>query len=457
MIELQDPRQIAVDGPTRDLLGQASKAIQELEPHRPFSPEIQARLRTTFLPDRIVATLNMEGIVATRRQTLDVMDAMRLHDFVGRGQVEILNALKADEFVCDAVDRGVSVSEAFVREVNRLLLDSVNPEAGIFRPRDIQLPGAPFAPPPHHDVPPLVARLCELFPLSEACHPILQAAWLHDQCTLIHPFIDGNGRTGRLLQDYALIRRGMLPVGIPPSQRDDYYAALADADRGNWSDIVEMLAILELSAISKTIAVVREPERRAEWIKTLAVAASSRLNNTRHKQYLVWRQRMEGVQKAFVVAARELDETSDVLGAEVREFGVLEFADWRKICEQGYTERNWLFSIVFFADGKPFYKSIAFLQRHQSRPPSDPVLGERDLVGLYFTGVPAHSFDKPEYRNYRDPHIRLREVLFFEDHTYRYTQDAPDSSWKSDEIEDVDTLVREFFEDVFVRKAGLGG
>lgn len=455
-MNLQDPRGIRVDGPTRDLLTRVSEAAQELEPLRPFSPEVQARLRATLLPDRIVATLNMEGIVATRRQTLDVMDAMRLKESVGRGQLEIHNALRADEFVCDAVDTGLLLSEGLIREINRLLLDGVKAEAGVFRPRDVELPGAPFAPPPHHAVPALIARLCELYPSSDACHPVLQAAWLHAQCTLIHPFVDGNGRAGRLLQDFVLIRRGLLPVGIPPSQRDDYYAALADADRGDWSEIVEMLALLQLTALSKTIAIAREPERRAAWIKTLSEAAASRMTNTRHKQYLVWRQRMEGVQRAFAVAVRELDESSSVLGAEIREFGLPEFAEWRKTCEQGYTDRNWLFSIVFFADGKPFYKSIACLQRHQSRPPGDPIVGERDLVGLYFTGVPAHSSDKPEYRNYRDPHIRLRELVFFKDHVYEYTQDSPDASWKCAEVLDVDGMVQGYIEDVFVRKAGLG-
>lgn len=456
MIEIQDPKSMKVDGPNRDLLAQVSIAIQELEPFRPFSPDVESRIRAALLPDRVVASLNMEGVVATRRQTLDVMDAMRLQESVGRGQQEIANALKADEFICDAVGKGVVLSEGLIREINRLLLEGVVTEAGQFRNRVVELPGAPFAPPAPHDVPSLVSRLCEVFPTSESQHPIVQAAWLHASTTLIHPFVDGNGRTGRLLQDFALIRRGLLPVGIPPSARDDYYAALAESDRGDWNDLIEMLAQLQLSTVSKTIVIAREPERRAAWIEKLSKAAASRIENTRHKQYLVWRRRMEQLQKAFVVAARELDETSDVLGAEVREFSAPEFSEWQRICERGFTEKNWLFSIVFFADGKPLYKSIAYMQRHQTRPPSDPIVAERDVVGLYFTGVPAHSFDRPEYRNYADPHIRLREVVFFNEGVYRYVQSDPDSTWKVDLVRDVDEIVREFFEDVFLRKAGIG-
>ena len=50
----------------------------------------------------------MEGINATRRQTLMVMDAMRLRESIGKGQREIENTLLADEFITDAVDRGAS-------------------------------------------------------------------------------------------------------------------------------------------------------------------------------------------------------------------------------------------------------------------------------------------------------------------------------------------------------------
>lgn len=456
MIDLQDPKVIAVDGATRNLLSQVSTALDELSVHRPFTPDTQARLRSSLLPDRIVASLNMEGIVATRRQTLDVMDAIRIKESVDKGKQEIYNALKADEFVCDAVEQGTTVSALFIREINKLLLDGVHPEAGLFRHRSVELPGAPFPPPNPADIPPLVARLCDLFGVSEAQHPIIQAAWLHEQVTLIHPFMDGNGRTGRLLQDYILIRRGLLPVGIPPSQRDDYYAALAAADKAKWNDLVEMIALLELSTITKTIAIAKEPERRKAWIQQLSSIAASKRENTLHKQYLVWRQRMEGLSTAFAQAVAELDETSDQLGAEIKQFSVPDFTEWKRICQFGYTERNWLFSIVFFADRKPFYKSIALFQRHESRPSVDPFAYERDLVGLYFTGIPAHSFDRPAYRDYSDPHIRLRELLFFGDTIYRYTQPAADQGWQVDTVPAIEQVVEDFFKDVFLRKAGLG-
>jgi Fic family protein len=458
MITLQDPSKITLSGPNQELLLQVSAALERIRPHRPFSPDLESRLRETLLPDRIVASLNMEGIVATRRQTLAVMDSMRINEAVGRAEIEIRNALMADEFIHEAVQKNIPLSEQLLREVNRLLMAEIRKDAGAFRSGDVDLPGAPFHPPPPGDVPALAENLCNLYPGTDSVHPVLEAAWLHAQFTLIHPFSDGNGRGARILQDWALMRRGFLPVGIPPSKRDDYYAALADADNGKWDDIVELIALLELTIVSRVEAIIDEQQRRASWVKQLSTAAARKHENTRHKQYLIWRRRMEGVDQAFKQAALELDKSSDLIGATLKDYGVLEFRDWENICKYGQIDKSWLFSILFFADGSPFYKTIAYLKRHTPLPKVDPFPPPKGpAVALYFTG--SHTTPeglRPNFTDYEDPHIRLRELLFLDDRAYLYRQPDPDKDWEIQEMDSVASVVEEFFLDVFHRKAGLG-
>ncbi len=456
MIKLQNPREINLSGPSQELLSQVSIAIDRIRAHRPFEPELETRLRESLLPDRIVASLNMEGITATRRQTLIVMDAMRINESVGRGEVEIRNALMADEFVHEAALKGQSVNEQFIREVNRFLLRELRDDAGTFRKGRVELPGAPFEPPDAGDVPALVRELCDLFPFGESIHPVMQASWLHAQFTLIHPFNDANGRGGRLLQDWALMRRGLLPVGIPPSQRDDYYAALEASDRGGWDDLVEIVSLLQLSMVSKIEAIVDEQQRRASWVQKLSTAAARKHENARHKQYLVWRKRMEGISQAFKQAARELDESSDVIGASFRDYGVVEFRDWETMCRLGQIDKSWLFSILFFAEGKPFYKTIVYFKRHMPLPRIDTFPPLRDVVAVYVTGTEMPSGPRPNFLAYEDPHIRLREILFVGDHQFVYRQPDPGKDWQLELVDGTAGLLEEFFLDVFNRKAGLG-
>src|SRR5579859_6754504 len=118
---LQDPRSIKLAATTQQLLHEVSAASEALNKLRPLSPELNEKVRNTFLPDRVVASLNMEGIMATRRQTLAVMDAVRIHESVGKGETEIYNALKAHEFVANCCDTGIEFSESLMREINKLL------------------------------------------------------------------------------------------------------------------------------------------------------------------------------------------------------------------------------------------------------------------------------------------------------------------------------------------------
>ncbi len=93
-VELQDPREIKVSGTTAELLTQVTAANEGLLQHRPFTQSVGERLRSSLLPDRITASLNMEGIIATRRQTLAVMDAMRVSEADGQEvKVESMSGL----------------------------------------------------------------------------------------------------------------------------------------------------------------------------------------------------------------------------------------------------------------------------------------------------------------------------------------------------------------------------
>jgi hypothetical protein len=92
-------------------------------------------VRKAFLPDRVTATLNIEGIAATRRQTLAIMDAMVISQNPAKEDQEILNALKADGFVYNQYEDGADLDARMIREINRLLLDKIKDEAGNFRRR----------------------------------------------------------------------------------------------------------------------------------------------------------------------------------------------------------------------------------------------------------------------------------------------------------------------------------
>ena len=72
------------------------------------------------------------------------------------------------------------------------------------------------------------------------------AAWTHAEFVRIHPFLDGNGRTSRLLMNYRLMENGFLPIYIAKEDRLAYYNALDQyAAHGRLDDFADMIALLE--------------------------------------------------------------------------------------------------------------------------------------------------------------------------------------------------------------------
>jgi hypothetical protein len=109
---------------------------------------------------------------------------------------------------------------------------------------------------------------------------------------------------------------------------------------------------------------------------------------------------MEVINQSFKQAALELDESSDLIGATFKDYGVLELRDWEHICKHGWIEKSWLFSILFFAEGSPFYKTIGYLKRHIPLAIDTFSAPKVPPVALYFTGTTAPTGTRPNFADY---------------------------------------------------------
>lgn len=305
---------------TQNLFDEVFAVAGDLRKKRPFSQEVNSRLSTEFLPDRITASLNMEGISVSRRQTLLMMDAMTLTENSSKAEAEIYNALKADEFIFGLAEENHPLTPSAIRETNKILQKGILPSAGKFRETEVEITGASFQPPPPADIEPLVREMATLYGQAAELHPILRAAWLHATFTRIHPFEDGNGRAGRLLQDYSLLSSDLYPTGIPSSRRDDYYDALENADGGNWNPLCQMICGLELSILSRVTSILEEVQSRGQFIETLARRATDKKTGGLHKQYVVWKQRMQNFSDQLVATCEELNSSSDILHVRSEKF-----------------------------------------------------------------------------------------------------------------------------------------
>ena len=89
---------------------------------------------------------------------------------------------------------------------------------------------------------------------SADCHPLLLAAWLHHRFEQIHPFQDGNGRVGRAVLTWHLVRKGFFPIVVSRDDRTDYIDALENADAGDLTHLIDLFVDLEKSAVLQVLS-----------------------------------------------------------------------------------------------------------------------------------------------------------------------------------------------------------
>ncbi len=128
------------------------------------------------------------------------------------------------------------ITEADILGLHKLFYYRVDSDhAGKYRDRPAIITGTDFVPPAPQAVPFAMQEFVEQMPQLRKLHPVIYAARLHAQLANIHPFIDGNGRTARLLMNLSLVQNGYPITRIPPVVRGEYIAALKDTNSGDFT------------------------------------------------------------------------------------------------------------------------------------------------------------------------------------------------------------------------------
>lgn len=457
----QNPNTIEITADTQNLIDEVDNSLIELSKFRPFNDEINQKITKEFIPDRVTASLNIEGISVSKRQTLVMMDLMSLSANSTREQREILNALKADEFVFDSATEDEPISPMMIREINSLVQDQIMPEAGAFREENVEISGAKFSPPDFLSIPSLISDMTDIYANTKNLHPIIRAAWLHASFTYIHPFKDGNGRTGRLIQDFSLISDGLYPTGIPSNLRDKYYDALEAADSGNWNNIIQMISQEELKIIARVQAIVSEAEIRDSWIDILSKKASQSKAGTLHKQYTVWKQRVEIFCDSLVSTCDDINKSSDVIQIKSDRYDVIDFDDWKALSDRNARiANNWALKQSWLIDGDEIYKTIIHFKQHRFRP--DDIYDTEELrgtVSMYITGGNPKKETRFNFGKFSDEDIKLREVFFLNGKLnasmFNGKKDDDDETWEQEEYETSFPIVRSLIEDIVIKKMGI--
>lgn len=225
----------------------------KLNSKRPFSKEALKSLRNSINLEWTYNSNGIEGNTLTLRETQIVLEGITVGGKTLREHLEAINHEKAIEYIEDLVKEKNPVTEWNIKNIHQLVLKEIDDKnAGKYRSENVAIMGATHTPPDHLIVPELMEKLILNYQKWNKYHPIIKAALIHGELVKIHPFIDGNGRTSRLVMNLSLMNSGYLPVIIKKENRLEYYNALDKAHTtGDYTDFVKLVTNLEIEMINK--------------------------------------------------------------------------------------------------------------------------------------------------------------------------------------------------------------
>ena len=246
----------------KKLLEEVDALKEQLSTLRPLPEEALKKIQDALDIEYTYESNRIEGNTLTLQETaLVVNEGVTISGKSMREHLEAINHTEAINYIKDIAKQDIEISERTIKEIHALILHGIDREnAGRYRTVPVMISGSTHMPPQPY----LIEKQMEDFMIrfkqmeEEKVHPVLVAAYLHDELVRIHPFIDGNGRTSRLLMNLYLLRNGYVIITLKGSNdaKVSYYMALEKSHTEHLPEDFQKLVVeAEIAALRKYLSI----------------------------------------------------------------------------------------------------------------------------------------------------------------------------------------------------------
>ena len=200
----------------------------KLDSFRPLDLSIVKNLHEDLVLRWTYHSNAIEGNTLTLKETKVALEGITIGGKTLREHFEAINHKDAILFMEDLAQKEERLSEYSIKQIHSLILKNIDDEnKGKYRTTNVIISGAEHKPPQSFEVQSKMQEFIKKYNENiTKLHPIELASFVHIEFVKIHPFLDGNGRTSRLLMNLELIKAGFPPVVIELEDRLEYYKAL---------------------------------------------------------------------------------------------------------------------------------------------------------------------------------------------------------------------------------------
>lgn len=225
---------------SNSLLKQIAKKMDQLSSLRPLTSGEVERLNEEFTVEYTYNSNAIEGNTLTLRETDLVLRGLTINQKPLKDHMEAIGHREAFQYVQSLVAEGQPLTERVIKDVHHLVLSDKKDDRGVYRKVPVRIMGAGNEPVQPYMIRPMMEQLLERY-VSSHDNIVAKLARFHLEFESIHPFIDGNGRTGRLLVNLELMKAGYPPIDIKFTDRLAYYQAFEEFHAKGSIDSMENL------------------------------------------------------------------------------------------------------------------------------------------------------------------------------------------------------------------------
>ena len=207
-----------------NLLAGIEQKKARLDTMRPLTPGEVERLNEDFMIEYTYNSNAIEGNTLTLRETDMVLKGLTIDQKPLKDHMEAVGHKDAFYYICDLVKEHTPLSEAVIKQIHALVLADKPLDRGVYRKVPVRIMGAKQDPVQPYLIEAKMFDLMQQYVADER-NIVKKLADLHIAFESIHPFIDGNGRTGRLIVNLELMKAGYPPIDIKFTDRMRYYDA----------------------------------------------------------------------------------------------------------------------------------------------------------------------------------------------------------------------------------------
>lgn len=224
------------------LLPLIDKKMAQLSTLRPLTQGEVERLNEEFTVEYTYNSNAIEGNTLTLRETDLVLRGLTIDQKPLKDHMEVIGHHEAFQYIQTLVSEKQVLTEQVIKDIHYLVLSDKKEDRGIYRKVPVRIMGATNEPVQPFLIRPKMEQLLKDYQVSHE-NMITKTARFHIEFESIHPFIDGNGRTGRLLVNLELMKAGYPPIDIKFTDRLAYYQAFETYhSKGSLSEMENLFA-----------------------------------------------------------------------------------------------------------------------------------------------------------------------------------------------------------------------